>query len=111
MKDAEGTSKIRPSFRPNRVAVAMQNDTETPEYEAYVADLRAKGRINDEPGPRPAYDHPEWYRRDGNSCRFCKALDHNAAICPKLYKRVNDGKDMPKALLEANRRILGAPSD
>ena len=61
----------RTHFKPARSKPTSGNS----DYVAYVADLKQKGKATDEQGPRPAYDHPEWYRRDGTSCRFCKALD------------------------------------
>ena len=107
-KDADTSEKGRIRSKTFRQSIST---VESPEYTAYVADLKSSGKVNDEAGPRPAYDHPEWYRRDGNSCRFCKTMGHNAAICTKLYKKVNDGKEMPATLLEANRRILKLSSD
>ena len=86
--DVNRPGKVR--FKSNLAAVAEpKNKDDNEEYYAYVADLKSKGRSVDEAGPRPAYEHPEWYRRDGNSCRFCKAIDHNTAPCNKLYKLIS----------------------
>ena len=115
VRDTEYAAPGRPRYKSARVATADSQSTEksddskkaeSPEYAAYVAELRKSGRLDGEVGPRPAYEHPEWYRRDGHSCRFCKSLKHNTALCPKLYERVNPGKTMPKSLVEANKAIL-----
>ena len=92
-------------------ADAEVKGTASAEYTAYVAELKAKGILNGEKGKRPAYEYPKWYRRDGKSCRFCKSVTHNTAVCTKLYKRENDGKEMPKSLIESNQRILDAQDD
>lgn len=108
--DSNSAGKLRHKTARAAVLEMRNDDTEgDPAYLAYVADRKATGKVDSEPGKRPAYDHPEWYRRDGNSCRFCKALNHNAATCNRLYRRQNNGRDMPKSLRDANQRILEAP--
>jgi len=83
-------------------------DKSNPRYEAYVAQRVKDGHIKPgEVGPRPAYEHPRWYRRDGGACRYCKATTHNTALCKKLYNKVN-GSEMPSDLISANTKILAA---
>ena len=74
-----------------------------PVYEAYVAE---RGLDRSEVGPRPAYQHAEWYKRDGSSCRYCKVTGHNTAVCNKLYKKNNRGAVMPDSMSSANQAIL-----
>lgn len=83
-------------------------DKSNPMYEAHVAQRVKDGHIQPgEIGPRPAYEHPRWYRRDGGACRYCKAITHNTALCKKLYNKVN-GSEMPSDLISANTKILAA---
>jgi len=79
-----------------------------PACEVYVTNLDARpnSQNRSEPGPRPAYEHAEWYKRDGNSCRYCKTVGHNTSCCAKLYGKNNRGKDMPEATKAANQAIV-----
>ena len=79
-----------------------------PAYEVYVTELDARDNSQNrsEQGPRPAYEHADWYKRDGNSCRHCKTVGHNTSCCDKLCATKNRGKDMPAAIKTANQAIV-----
>lgn len=108
--DSDNNNAGKSSARPN-LATVIDASKANQTYEVYLANLKSQNKPVDKPGPRPAYEHAEYYRVDGNSCRYCKSLDHNTALCEKLYRRENNGKAMPKQLIEGNRRILEAKSE
>ena len=83
--------------------------TADPEYEAYVISREQNAGLNRaEIGPRPAYQHAAWYVRDGNSCRYCKSVGHNTAVCDVLYKTINKGSTMPDELIKKNQAVIDA---
>lgn len=109
LKDAPAhpppNSRHEANRHPARAAHMADAD---PAYEMYVTDLDARDNSQNrsEQGPRPAYEHADWYKRDGNSCRYCKTVGHNTSCCDKLYGTKNRGKDMPAAMKAANQAIV-----
>ena len=105
LKDAPANPQPN-SRQPSRAAHMAGVD---PAYEVYVTDLDSQpnSQNRSEAGPRPAYEHADWYRRDGNSCRYCKTVGHNTSCCDTLYRKRNRGaKGMPEATKAANQAIV-----